>query len=120
MSYTRSNVLSTGEWYRPGRENLVGTTSSGPENGRTAMISVRLAPHEQDALRAEAAEQGESLSQFIRDVLLHRSESRRGVADVSEYPVSNTGVVSGLALESQDGHLVPRTAHPYVATTFSG
>ena len=91
-------------------------SGSGQESGRSSMVSVRLAPEEQEALRAEANANGESLSQFIRDVLLHRSEASGGTADVRLYPVSSTTTTSGLAFEAQDGQIVPRTTYPYVTT----
>jgi len=79
------------------------------------MVSVRLAPDEQQALRAEAAESGESLSQFIRSALLKRSNPTPSVADLRLYPVSSTVVSGGLAIEARDGQLVPNTIRPYVA-----
>lgn len=95
-------------------------SASGQESGRTSMVSVRLAPEEQEALRAEAAEHGESLSQFIRGVLLRRSDELHGTADVGLYPTSTTTTASGLAFEAQDSHIVPRTIHPYVTTIVPG
>ena len=91
-------------------------SSAAPDGNRTSMVSIRLAPAEQEALKAEASEHGESLSQFIRELLLRRGHARGGVADVRLYPTSSTAVASGLAIESEDGKLVPRTAHPYVST----
>jgi hypothetical protein len=79
------------------------------------MVSVRLAPEEQEALRAEAAESGESLSQFIRSALLKRTDSVPPVADLRLYPVSSTVVSGGLAIEARDGQLIPNTTRPYVA-----
>lgn len=90
------------------------------EPSRTSMISVRLSREEEEALRAEANENGESLSQFIRDVLRQRSEARRGTADVRLYPVSNSVVAGGLAFEAEDGSLLPRTSRPYVSPTQGG
>jgi hypothetical protein len=84
------------------------------------MVSVRLSREEEEELRAEANEHGESLSQFIRDVLRRRSESLHGAADVSLYPSSTSVVGSGLALEAENGSLVPRTSRPYVTTTMIG
>jgi hypothetical protein len=78
------------------------------------MVSVRLAPEEQEVLRAEANEKGESLSQYIRDVLLQRTGSAQAAVDVRLYPASTTSVTGGLAIEAQDGHLVPKTTQPYV------
>jgi hypothetical protein len=90
--------------------------SSGPDSNRTTMVSIRLAPEEQAALRAEASERGQTLSTFIRDRLLRPGVASSSTADVSLYPASSTAVASGLAIESQDGQLVPRTSHPYVST----
>ena len=95
-------------------------SGSGQESGRTSMVSVRLAPEEQEALRAEAAANGESLSQFIRDVLLRRGDAQHGTADVRLYPASTTVTTSGLAFEVQDGQVVPRTTQPYVTTIVPG
>ncbi len=118
-SYATSYVASTLERKVPGG---VAMSATGPaqENARTAMVSVRLSPEEQDALRAEAAEHGETLSQFIRSLLLRRASSALGAADVSLYPASSTAVVGGLAVEAQDGQLVPRTTHPYVSPIVPG
>jgi hypothetical protein len=98
----------------------VAASDSGQERGRTSMVSVRLAPEEQEALRAEAAANGDSLSQFIRDVLLRRGDALRGTADVRLYPSSTTTTASGLAFEAQDGQIVPRTTQPYVTTIVPG
>jgi hypothetical protein len=96
----------------------VAASGSGQDGGRTSMISVRLAPEEQEVLRAEAAANGETLSQFIRDVLLRRSDALRGTADLRLYPASTTTTTSGLAFEAHDGQIVPRTTLPYVTTIF--
>jgi hypothetical protein len=88
---------------------------SGQENSRRSMVSVRLAPEEEAALKAQAAENGESLSQYIRDLLLQRASTDSGAADFRLYPVSSTGTAGGLALEAVDGTLVPRTTQPYVS-----
>lgn len=98
----------------------VTVTNPDSANPRTSMVSVRLTREEEEALRAEADEKGESLSQYIRDVLHHRSEGLRGTADVRLYPVSNSVVAGGLAFEAQDGSLVPRTSQPYVTTSLAG
>jgi len=85
------------------------------------MISVRLSREEEEVLRAEADEQGESLSQFIRDVLRRRSEGLRGdTADVRLYSDTSTVVEGGMAFEARDGMLVPRTTLPYVSISWSG
>ena|ERR1700691_2634479 len=90
------------------------------EAPRTAMVSVRLSREEEEELRAEADESGESLSQFIRDVLRRRSERLHGTADVGLYPVSTSVVAGGLALEAENGSLVPRTSQPQVTTSLKG
>ncbi len=87
---------------------------------RTGMVSVRLSREEEEELRAEASQNGESLSQFIRDVLRRRSEGLHGTADVSLYPVSSSVVAGGLALEAENGSLVPRTTQPHVVTSVRG
>jgi hypothetical protein len=95
-------------------------TNPSSEPTRTAMVSVRLSREEEEELRAEANENGESLSQFIRDVLRRRSEGLHGTADVRLYPVSSSVVAGGLALEAENGSLVPRTSQPYVTTSVTG
>jgi hypothetical protein len=86
----------------------------GQEGPRTSMVSVRLAPEEQEALKTEAAESGETLSQFIRSTLLKRTHSAPSAADLRLYPVSTTVVSGGLAIEAREGQLVPITNRPYV------
>jgi len=98
----------------------VAAITPGQENARTSMVSVRLAPEEQEALRAEASQSGESLSQFIRSALLRRNDSTSEAVDVRLYPSSTTEVSSGLAIEAQDGQLIPRTTQPYVTTVMLG
>lgn len=90
------------------------TTTPGQDNARTSMVSVRFAPEEEEALRAEASEKGESLSQYVRAAVLRRSGSASRAADVRLYPNSTTSVSGGLAIEARDGQLVPRTSQPYV------
>jgi hypothetical protein len=92
----------------------------GSERSRTAMVSIRLSPAEQEQLRAEASEQGESLSQFIRNVVLRRNDAPHHVADVSLYPTSGTAVTGGLSLEAHDGELLPRTPRVYFTPTTPG
>jgi Family of unknown function (DUF6290) len=84
-------------------------------DSRKSMVSVRLAPEEEAALKAEAAASGESLSQYIREVLLRRTDTETAAADFRLYPVSSTGTAGGLVLEAVDGALVPRTTQPYVS-----
>jgi hypothetical protein len=86
----------------------------GQDGARTSMVSVRLAPEEQEALRAEAAQSGASLSQFIRSTLLREIHSTATAGDLLLYPVSTTVVSGGLAIEARDGQLVPSTTRPYV------
>lgn len=84
------------------------------------MVSVRLSREEEEQLRAEASEHGESLSQFIRGVLSRRTEASPGAADVTLYPTTSTVVGGGLALEADDGVLTPRTSRPHVTTSYKG
>jgi hypothetical protein len=95
-------------------------TDPTPEAPRTAMVSVRLSREEEEQLRLEASEQGESLSQFIRGVLGRRSDAGTGVADVTLYPTTTTVVGGGLALEADDGVLTLRTSRPHVTTSYKG
>lgn len=95
-------------------------TSPSQDNGRRSMVSVRLSPEEEVALKTEAAQQGETLSQFIRDVLLRRAHAAVGVADVRLYPTSSTVVTVGMALEAEEGRVVPRTPQTYVSPLLPG
>lgn len=92
------------------------TPQDAGRDSRKSMVSVRLAPEEEAALKAEAASSGETLSQYIRDVLLRRIDSETEATDFRLYSVSSTGTVGSLALEAVDGELVSRTTHPYVST----
>lgn len=91
------------------------TTSPGQDNSRRSMVSVRLSPEEESLLKVEAAASGETLSQYIRDVLLKRRAAAAGSADFRLYPVSSTVAASGLAIEASGGALVPKTTEPYVS-----
>lgn len=82
--------------------------------------SVRLSREEEEQLRVEAAKQGQSLSQFIREVLRNRGGDDSGVADVTLYSTTATVVGGGLALEADDGVLAPRTSRPHVTTSYTG
>jgi hypothetical protein len=87
------------------------------DNSRKVMVSVRLDPDEEAALKAEAAQHGETLSQYVRNLLVRRDSSARlGVVDYRSYPVSSTGTPANLALEAENGMLIPRTAQPYVSS----
>ena len=87
------------------------------DNSRKTMISVRLDPEEEAALKAEAAEHGETLSQYIRSLLIRRNGSAdTGAVDYRSYPVNSTGTPANLALEADNGMLVPKTTQPYVSS----
>lgn len=90
------------------------TVGPGQESSRKSMVSIRLAPEEEEALKAAAAASGETLSQYIRDVLLDRA-TRADAADFRSYPVSSTVAAGGLAIEAVDGALVPKMTKPYVS-----
>jgi Mobilization protein NikA len=94
----------------------VAATGPGQGNSRKSMVSVRLAPEEEAALKDEAAANGETLSEYIRGLLLRRSDAVAGAVDFRLYPVSSTVAAAGLAIEAADGALVPRTTQPYVST----
>jgi hypothetical protein len=98
----------------------VTSTDPGQEHSRKTMVSVRLAPEEEAALKEEAAASGETLSQYIRDVLLRRSDAAADSADFRLYPVSSTVAAGGLAIEAADGALVPKTTQPYVSPLMPG
>lgn len=87
----------------------------GQEQKRKAMVSIRLAPDEESALKAEAAERGQTLSQYLREVLLQHSAPTGGAVDIRNFASSTTAVASGLSFEVEDGQLVPRTAQAYVS-----
>jgi hypothetical protein len=131
MSYTQANksilvydvvhdVRSTCGRCQQQPNRAVAMTDQNPETPRTAMVSVRLSREEEEQLRAEAAKHGQSLSQFIRDVLRSRGGDDSGVADVTLYPTTATVVGGGLALEADDGVLAPRTSRPHVITSYTG
>ena len=89
----------------------------GRDSSRKSMVSVRLDPEEEAALKAEATEHGETLSQYIRNLLVRRNSSAdAGVVDYRSYPVSSTGTAGNLAIEAADGALVSKTAQPYVSS----
>lgn len=89
----------------------------GRDNSRKTMVSVRLDPEEEAALKAEAAEHGETLSQYIRNLLVRRNSSvNTGAVDFRSYPTSSTGTPGNLALEAANGMLVSKTAQPYVSS----
>jgi hypothetical protein len=90
-------------------------TPPGQDNSRRSMVSVRLSPEEESLLKVEAAASGETLSQYIRDVLLRRRDAAAVAVDFRLYPVSSTAAASGLAIEAIDGMLVPKTTQPYVS-----
>lgn len=93
------------------------TTEGGRDNSRKAMVSVRLDAEEEAALKTEAAEVGETLSQYIRNLLIRRNVGTGSPAvDYRSYPVSSTGTPGSLAIEAEHGVLVPKTAHPYVSS----
>jgi hypothetical protein len=91
-------------------------TDDGRENSRKSMVSVRLDPDEEAALRAEAAAAGENLSQYIRSLLIRRNDADSGTVDYHLYPVSYTGTPGSLALEAINGKLMPKTSQPYVSS----
>jgi len=91
------------------------SAESGREVSRKSMVSVRLDPDEELALKAEAAEHGQTLSQYIRSLLVRRKDVEDEGVDYHAYPVSTTGT-GQLALEAtQDGLVVPKTSQPYVS-----
>jgi hypothetical protein len=88
---------------------------AGQESSRKAMVSIRLSPEEEATLKAEAAAAGETLSQYVRDLLIRHKDADSEAVDYRLYPVSSTGTAGSLALEAVDGSLVPKTAQPYVS-----
>jgi hypothetical protein len=84
------------------------------------MVSVRLSREEEEELRAEANKHGETLSEFVRGVLRRHGDAGDDTVEVSLFPTSCTVVGSGLALEADHGMIVPRTAQPYVITSYLG
>ena len=92
-----------------------GTRGSNPraEKRRLAsMVSVRLSPEEEKAVRDAAAQRGESVSNFIRQVIL--AKVRPGaVAPLSA--TTSTTSTSGVTLEYvEGGRLISRSGPPTV------
>jgi hypothetical protein len=110
-----ARMMSSGATMPSMRGGPVTVTGPGQENPRKSMVSVRLAPEEEEALKAEAAAHGETLSQYIRDVLLRRNAADTDTADFRLYPVSSTVAAGGLAIEAVSGTLVSKTTLPYVS-----
>ncbi len=81
---------------------------------RSSMVSIRLAPEEQEALKAAASENGVSLSQFVRRLLLQRSDPH-GSVTVESPGTTTTAVGVGFAIEERNGQLLPSSATPYVS-----
>jgi hypothetical protein len=69
--------------------------------GRSSMVSVRLAPNEQELVRAAATKRGTSVSQFVRAAVLEQCSPRS--ASLSSYGETSTSVDSGVTLELQGG-----------------
>lgn len=67
-----------------------GVRGQKPESRRLkAMVSIRLTPEEEDALRAEAERRGVSLSGFVRERIL-RELAPSTVVSIWDYPRSST------------------------------
>lgn len=92
-------------------ESTVTNQSAKDEAKRSTMISVRLTPDEAEELRREANSAGESLSEFVRKILVKRSDS----LNPEMFPSSSTAV-SGMALEARLGEFIPVSRDPYVST----
>lgn len=92
-------------------------SDSKEETTHSSMISVRLSPEVEEALKLEAARSGTTLSQLIRNRLNARDLADRSAADLKVFPLTTTVAISGLALEASDGKLLPKTLHPYVTFT---
>lgn len=87
-------------------------TSQDNDNNRSTMLSIRLDPAEQAALRNEAARRGETVSQYVRDAALRRVKPPRAV-DVNTLANPITAVVGSPALVLEDGHLLPSSTTPF-------
>jgi hypothetical protein len=99
----------------PGQSNR---TDRREEKRRLAsMVSVRLSPEEERAVREAAGERGESVSSFIRNVVL--AEVRPALAaPLSAATSSSVTRTVGLTLEYvEGGKLMPRSASPLIHPT---
>jgi hypothetical protein len=78
------------------------------------MVSVRLSPEEEKAVREAAARRGESVSNFIRQVII--AEVRPGaVAPLSASTMASTTGTTGVTLEYvEGGKLISRSGSPTV------
>lgn len=82
---------------------------------RSAMVSVRLSPEEQDLVRAEAEKRGESVSNFIRQAALGRA---RPWAATFAFNAGSSTAGSGMSIEYRgDGRLVAHDLRPVVGPT---
>jgi hypothetical protein len=79
-----------------------------------SMVSVRLSPEEEKAVREAAARRGESVSNFIRQVII--AEVRPGaVAPLSAGTTASTTGTTGVTLEYvEGGKLISRSGPPTV------
>ena len=84
---------------------------------RSAMVSIRLTKDQVEVLRREAEESGESVSEFVRRVLIGYLG---GGTEMNIFGRSATVVGSGIALESRFGQLVPVSSSPYVSALIPG
>jgi len=96
-----------------GRSSRTGGAERREEKRRLAsMVSVRLSPEEEQAVREAAAERGESVSNFMRQVVL--AEVRpRSVAPLAAATTPSRTTAIGVTLEYvEGGKLMPRSGAP--------
>jgi hypothetical protein len=78
------------------------------------MVSVRFSPDEEQAVRKAAAARGQSVSNFIRQVILAEVRAAQ-VAPLSAGTASSTTTSIGVTMEYvEGGRLIPRSISPII------
>jgi predicted DNA-binding protein len=79
------------------------------KDSRSGMTSVRLSVREQEAVKELAREKGESVSQYLRGVIMEKCRVDVPV-DYRAYQVATSSTDSGMVVEAHGGYLVPRAS----------